>query len=150
MSYVPSYLELLNTTSDGWPEGVSNTSKKFATEQVQAGLAKYGRLSLDDAKRCIYDHMVNNDPVPDDLKGVLWDWLFAVSYRALKAANALTVFVDVSYKKRTKLEKKWVPIKISRGDVESLDFIFKNTATGGVNRERVRDLIAHLKDQVGS
>jgi len=93
MSYISGHLILLSNTRtvDGWPVSVTEEGKKFATSQVRAGLVKHKLLTLDLAKRCIYDD--DSAVVPDCLKGVLWDWLYAITYRALLAVDAEQVFM---------------------------------------------------------
>jgi len=135
MSYVPGYLELLSIagTDDGWPKGIDEAGKTFATERVRAGLEKFGQMDLDKAKRCIFDHYIDDEPVPGCLKGVTRDWLYAVSYRALSAISAKQVFVaDTSYVKKTATAKVWHTVPVSRADVEAL------VALAGILGERVK------------
>ena len=96
MSYVSGHLELLDRSIaiDGWPEGIDEAGKAFAVERVKAGLDKHGQLSLQLACNCIYKGYIDDKPVPESLKGVSWDWLYAVTYRALLAADTEQVFVS--------------------------------------------------------
>ena len=93
MSYVPGYLVLLSNTKtiDGWPASVTEEGKQFAIAQVRAGLEKYKLLTLDLAEKCIYQD--NSVVVPECLKVSLWDWLYAITYRALLAVDAEQVFM---------------------------------------------------------
>jgi hypothetical protein len=93
--YIPRYLELLDRTgtADGWPKQIDEASKEWATKKIQAGLEKYGQLDLDLAYNCIYQNFIDKEPVPECLKGCLWDFLYAVTYRALLAADAKKVWV---------------------------------------------------------
>jgi hypothetical protein len=94
--YVPKHLEYLDRsgTVDGWPKGVTAEAKQWATDKVKAGLAKYGRLDLDLARLCIFERgHVHNEVVPECLRGCMWDWLYAITHRALLAADARTVWV---------------------------------------------------------
>lgn len=149
MSYVPSYLEFLSRsgTVDGWPKGIDDEGKLFATDKVRAGLEKYGQVSLDLAKRCIYDQHIDNTPVPECLRGVVWDWLYAVTYRALQAVHTQQVFVaEANHAKKKKNVKSWYPVPVSRADVEAL--VTAGTVTVGVTGERVRALAALLEQTI--
>ena len=93
--YIPRHLEFLSRsgTMDGWPKGIDEAGKEFATSRVKAGLAKYTQMGLDLAKRCIFDHYIDKEPVPECLRGATWDWLYAVTHRALLAADATDVWI---------------------------------------------------------
>jgi hypothetical protein len=95
VSYIPSYLEKLDRsgTNDGWPAGIDKPAKDFAIERVKEGIAKFGQIDLDLAKRCIYDGYTSQEIVPECLRGCGWDWLYAVTYRALLGADARPVWV---------------------------------------------------------
>lgn len=145
MSYVPGYLEFLSrqSTADGWPNGVDEAGKLFAIEKVQAGLAKFGQMSLDMAKRCIYDHIIDDEQVPGSLTGIAWDWLYAVTYRALLAVDAQTVFIEKpNHIRKPKTTKEWQRVPVSRADVEAL--VTAGTVTVGVTGQRVRALAGVL------
>jgi hypothetical protein len=145
MPYVPKHLEFLSRsgTADGWPQGITEVGKEFATKRVAAGLEKYGQLTLDTAKGCIFDHYIDREPVPEELKGVTWDWLYGVTHRALLAASAQQVWVaEKSYAKKKKTKKEWFPVAVSRADVEALETA--GTVTLGVTGERVRELAGVL------
>ena len=96
MSYVPSHLEVLDKsgTVDGWPKWVDEDGKRYAVDQIKAGFAKYGQLDLDLAQRCIFDDWAGTGvSKPSNLTGVaLWDARYAVTHRALLAANATQVW----------------------------------------------------------
>lgn len=98
-SYIPAYLEFLSRskTIDGWPEGIDAEGKAFAIERVQAGLVKYSQLTLAHAQRCIFEGIIDATPVPACLKGVTWDWLYAVTWRALLAAHAEQVWIGPEF-----------------------------------------------------
>lgn len=149
MPYVPKHLEFLSRsgTADGWPQGITEAGKEFATKRVAAGLEKYGQLDLDTAKRCIFDHYIDNEPVPEELKGVTWDWLYGVTHRALMAVSAKQVFVaEPNYTKKPKTAKVWHTVPVSRADVEAL--VAAGTVTVGVTGQRVRALAGILGDRV--
>lgn len=95
MTYIPQHLEFLSRTgtADGWPDGITEVGKEFAKQRVAAGLEKYGQLDLDTAKGCIFDGYIDREPVPGELKGVTWDWLYGVTHRALLAVFAKQVWV---------------------------------------------------------
>ena len=152
MSYVPGHLELLDRsgTVDGWPKGISEASKEFAVSRVKAGLEKYGQMDLDTARRCIYDHYIDNEPVPEDLKGVLWDFLYAVTYRALLAASARTVFVAEQRYGLKKNEGQWYPVKVSQADVEAVESKIFGTSGRGSGRSRLERIVGSLKAAIGS
>lgn len=150
MSYVGGHLELLDRsgTVDGWPKGISEASKEFAVSRVKAGLEKYGQMDLDLARRCIFDHYIDREPVPEDLKGAAWDWLYAVTYRALLAVSAKQVFVAEYRYGLKKHEGQWYPIKVSQADVEAVeDKVF---GTQGVARKRLERIVSSLKASIGS
>lgn len=96
MSYVPGHLRFLDNTgaADGWPKGIDEEGKQFAIQRIKAGMRKYTQLDLDLAKRCIYDHYIDNEPIPECLKGSLWDWLYAVTYRAILHVGLNQVFIS--------------------------------------------------------
>jgi hypothetical protein len=149
--YVPKHLELLSRsgTADGWPQGISEASKAWAEARIKAGLEKYGQLDLDTARRCIYDHYIDNEPVPEDLKGQLWDWLYAVTHRALLAVSAQQVWVaEKSYAKKRKTAKEWIAVPISKADAEAL--ATAGEVTVGVVGQRIRLLANEVKVRLGN
>lgn len=148
-SYVPKHLQFLDRsqTVDGWPEGITEVGKAFATERIQAGLAKYGQMDLSLAYNCIYEGFINKEPVPEELKSVLWDFLYAVTFRALLAVSAKQVWVaEKTHEKKRKTMKQWVTARVSRGDVEALQKA--GQVTVGLVGQRVRDLATELAQQV--
>jgi hypothetical protein len=146
MPYVPKHLEFLSRsgTADGWPAGITEVGKEFATQRIIAGLEKYGQLTLDMAKGCIFDNYIDGsrEPVPEELKGVSWDWLYGVTHRALLAASGRQVWVaeQVSSGKKTKTTKEWHPVAVSRADVEALEAVRLMTGLRPTARERVQEL----------
>lgn len=149
MSFVPNHLEFLSRsgTADGWPQGITEVGKAFATERVRAGLEKYGQMTLDTAKACIFDHYIDNEPVPEELKGVTWDWLYGVTHRALLAVSGRQVWIaEPKVGNRGKKTKVWGPVAVSRADVEALKSA--GTVTLGVTGERVRALAGVLETLV--
>jgi uncharacterized RmlC-like cupin family protein len=143
MSYVPNHLEFLSRsgTADGWPAGITEVGKEFATKRIIAGLEKYGQLTLDLAKRCIFDHYIDREPVPEELNGVAWDWLYGVTHRALLAASGRQVWVAEQVPgKKTKTTKEWHPVAVSRADVEALEAVLTVPGLRPTARDRVREL----------
>jgi hypothetical protein len=95
MSYVPKHLELLDNagTVDGWPKFVTPEAKAFCLSMLREGFHTYGTMSLSLAAECIFhDAAKTGEKRPECLKLALWDAIYAVTYRALLAADGEQVW----------------------------------------------------------
>lgn len=82
MSYVPGYLAYTDRQVDGWPNGISSDSKKWAVERVKNLFALHGRLDLDFVQTVLFE---DSDRPEDFHNKALWDFRFATADRALRA-----------------------------------------------------------------
>jgi hypothetical protein len=96
MSYIPSHLEFLNRsgTYDGWPKGIDEDAKTWATEQTKKCLKKYGQVTLQMVADAIFDHnIIGRTAKPACFHTGGFDYQYAVAHRALLAAGATSVWV---------------------------------------------------------
>ena len=117
--YTPHYLTYLDNCKGirGWPDGVTEEGIEFATKKAKEYLDKYGcgRLSS------VHDYIfMNRHEVPVCLRSSLYDFLYAVTYRALLQANAQNVFMAEEKSPGTQDEERWMIVKLSRKDVKIL------------------------------
>lgn len=119
-NYTPSHLVYLDNSngSRGWPAGVTEEGMEFATKKAQEFLNKWGYGSLD----AVYRHIYHDDRngVPKCLQSCMFDFLYAVTYRALCAAKARQLFVAEEKSPGKQDDEHWVMVKISRKDAKTI------------------------------
>lgn len=84
MSYVPTYLSYTDRQVDGWPNGISEESKKWATQRVENLFALHGQIDLDFVQSVLFE---DSDRPNDFRDKALWDFRFATADRALRTVG---------------------------------------------------------------
>lgn len=91
MSYIPSYLDYNHRQHDGWPKGVSDSTKVWAVKQIENLFKRHRHVWLDLANDTIFMAV----DCPAELANAsLNDFRYAVAERALRAANAEHVWIE--------------------------------------------------------